>query len=104
MQSREKQKELIYDLMDGVFDLTRFSPPESKMVANEFEEGLPCAEAYKEVYASNRRICRRLGVDEDPDVENIINQMREICRIMAMKMFDYGEYFAAQRQKDKKEQ
>lgn len=54
------------------------------------EEGKPCSEAYKRVYESNRRLCERLGVDEDPDVESIINYMFDITRTVAEKMFAYG--------------
>ena len=32
----------------------------------------------------------RLGVDEDPDVESIINYMFDITRTVAEKMFAYG--------------
>ena len=59
-------------------------------IENEFEEGKPCSEAYKRVYESNRRLCERLGVDEDPDVESIINYMFDITRTVAEKMFAYG--------------
>ena len=59
-------------------------------IQNEFEEGRPCREAYKRVYESNRRLCERLGVDEDPDVESIINYMFDITRTVAEKMFAYG--------------
>ena len=57
---------------------------------NEFEEGKPCSEAYKRVYELNRRLCERLDVDEDPDVESIINYMFDITRTVAEKMFAYG--------------
>ena len=59
-------------------------------IENEFEERKPCSEAYKQVYAANRRLCERLGVDEDPDVESIINYMFDITRTVAEKMFAYG--------------
>ena len=59
-------------------------------IENEFEEGKTCSEAYKQVYAANRRLCERLGVDEDPDVEMIIDSMFEITRTVGEKMFEYG--------------
>ena len=59
-------------------------------IQNEFEEGRPCSEAYKRVYEANRRLCERLGVDEDPDVEMIIDSMFEITRTVGEKMFEYG--------------
>lgn len=62
-------------------------------IQNEFEEGKPCSEAYKRVYAANRRLCERLGVDEDPDVEMIIDSMFEITRTVGEKMFEYGAVY-----------
>ena len=62
-------------------------------IQNEFEEGKPCGEAYKRVYESNRRLCERLGVDEDPDVEIIIDSMFEITRTVGEKMFEYGAVY-----------
>lgn len=59
-------------------------------IQNEFEEGKTCSEAYKRVYDANRRLCERLGVDEDPDVELIIDSMFEITRTVGEKMFEYG--------------
>ena len=62
-------------------------------IENEFEEGKPCSEAYKRVYAANRRLCERLGVDEDTDVEMIIDSMFEITRTVGEKMFEYGAVY-----------
>jgi hypothetical protein len=59
-------------------------------VANEFADGQPCAELYQKVYDANRRICGRLGVDEDRDVEELVNTLLDITKIMSKKMFDYG--------------
>ena len=50
-------------------------------------------EAYRCVYEANRRICERLGVDEDSDVELIIDSMFDITHIVAEKMFSYGAVF-----------
>lgn len=62
-------------------------------IQNEFEEGKTCCEAYKRVYYANRRLCERLGVDEDPDVEMIIDSMFEITRTVGEKMFEYGAVY-----------
>ena len=59
-------------------------------IQNEFAEGESCCESYKRVYEANRRLCERLGVDEDPDVEMIIDGMFDITRIVSEKMFKYG--------------
>ena len=86
----EKQKQLIYNLMTGLYDRRKVQFPECGMVEDEFAEGKPCEELYRRVYEANVRLCRRLGVREDKDVEIIINCMNDISYILAMKMFDYG--------------
>lgn len=86
----KKQKQLIYDLMAGYYDLDRVQFPECKIVEDEFVEGKPCEELYRQVYEARVRLCERLGVDEDKDIQTIINCMDDISRILAMKMFDYG--------------
>lgn len=86
----EGRKQLIYNLMNGYYDLTKVNIPESRIVENEFDDGKPCSELYERVYEARERLCERLGVEEDPDVEAIVNNMEEISRILAMKMFDYA--------------
>lgn len=88
--AEKKQKQLIYELMIGLYDLKQVQFPESKIVEDEYAEGKPCDELYRCVYEANRRLCERLGVDEDKDVETIINCMNDISRILSMKMYDYG--------------
>ena len=86
----EKRKQLIYELMTGLYDLEQVQFPESKLVENEYKDGKPCSELYSRVYDANVRLCERLGVEEDADVDIIIDSMNEITRILAMKMYDYG--------------
>ena len=71
MKAEEKRKQLIYELMTGLYDLEQVQFPESKLVENEYEDGKPCSELYGRVYDANVRLCERLGVEEDTDV-NII--------------------------------
>ena len=71
MKAEEKRKQLIYELMTGLYDLEQVQFPESKLVENEYEDGKPCSELYSRVYDANVRLCERLGVEEDTDV-NII--------------------------------
>lgn len=91
----EKFKEKIYYLMIGAFDIDRYPIQESKNVANEYEEGEFCDKVYEEVYDANRRICERLGVNEDEDLELIINNLLDIGRHLSMKMYDYGVLFSS---------
>ena len=90
MKAEEKRKQLIYELMTGLYDLEQVQFPESKLVENEYEDWKPCSELYSRVYDANVRLCERLGVEEDTDVNIIIDSMNEITRILVMKMYDYG--------------
>ena len=90
----EQFKCLIYDLMIGSRNLEDYPVKESNVVTNEFEEGMYCESAYNEVCDANRRICERLDVEEDDDVECIISNLLGIAKHLSLKMYDYGEYYA----------
>lgn len=90
----EQFKCLIYDLMTGSRNLEDYPVKESKVVTNEFEESMYCESAYNEVCDANRRICERLDVEEDDDVECIISNLLGIAKHLSLKMYDYGEYYA----------
>lgn len=89
-----KFKQNILELMKGSFDLENYNIPEGKYIADEFEDGKFCSEAYERVYNANRRLCERLGVEEDKDIEIIINSLLEISDYLCLKMYDYGNYFS----------
>ena len=65
-------------------------------VENAFADGAPCDELYNDVQESYLRLCERYGVGSDNDVEEIINDMLDICRILGCKMYEYGARFGAQ--------
>ena len=65
-------KKRVFDLMNGSLDLEKYPVPESKIVENEYEEGKVCGVLYREVYYANRRVCEKLGVEVDSDVEIFI--------------------------------
>ena len=79
---------LIYQNID--YAGLKLAHAEDMDLVDEFVEGKPCFELYEHVCDANKRICERLGVQEDKDVEIIINCMDDIGRILAMKMYDYG--------------
>lgn len=82
--------ELIYNLMTGLYNLQAVQFPESAIVEDEFQEGKPCELLYGRMYDARERLCERLGVEEDEDIETIINSMEDIARILALKMYEYG--------------
>lgn len=96
----ETIKELVYDLMNGSISPEENPGWDSGVVENEFAEGKPCERYYRAVFEANQRICSRLGVEEDRDVECIISSMLEIVRIQAFRMFDYGILYGQDRRND----
>ena len=62
-------------------------------VDDEFTEGKECQRLYDEIYDANMRLCQRLGQEEHPDVERIINNFLEMNQELCLKMFEYGRRF-----------
>ena len=60
-------------------------------IENAFADGTRCAELYEEIYHANMRLCERLGAEENPDVELLINHFFEITRELSIQMFRYGQ-------------
>ena len=79
----------VYDLLTGE-DISAAELPD---VENMFADGRTCEELYAAVYEANLRLCERLGVQEDPDVELIINSLLRISRLLSLKMFQYGSKY-----------
>lgn len=50
-----------------------------------------CEEEYREMLEAYGRLCDRLGVvDEDSDVEQIVDSLLAIQRVLCMEMFRLG--------------
>lgn len=87
---RNEKKHLIYNLMLGDYDLQALPDSLKTIVRNEMATGTDCEKYYSEIYAANRRLCERLGVEEDKDVEAIISNLLKMSEEFSLKMFDYG--------------
>ena len=74
---------------------------ESRYVENESAEGRECSRLYEEASEAGRRICERPGKpnDEDKDVETIMGNLLDVCRVLSMKMYDYGQFFTESKNK-----
>ncbi len=57
---------------------------------NTFGPGLPCHRLYQEIFDANCRLCQRLGVEEDADVECIVDCFGEIIRDLCLRMYHLG--------------
>lgn len=94
------QGELIYQIMNGEIDRDEVVLPDGVEVMDEFCDGRECGRLYDRVYKAKLRLGKRLGIDEDSDVEEIINCMSSISRILAVKMFECGMKMKNNKKKD----
>lgn len=85
------QKELIYEQMNGFLEEDTFLIPKEITIENEFAEGTECSQLYERAYLAKQNLCRRLGKDEDDDIEILISSMENIARLLSMKMYEYGK-------------
>ena len=78
-------KEQIYERMT-----VQFIDPDPEIPC-EFDEGRPCDELYGRVCDARLRLAERTGIGfEDRDVLEIVENLEEIGKICALKMYDYG--------------
>lgn len=78
------QAEWIYYTMMGEMEI-RFPG-----VEDEFAEGTRCEGLYREIFEANMRLCERLGMEEDSDVELIISNFFTMNRELCLRMYRYG--------------
>ena len=60
-------------------------------IPNAFATGQPCHMLYQKIYAARCRLCDRLGVEEDADLESILD-----CFLRSIGSFVYGCITSAQ--------
>lgn len=77
----------IYEDLQGV----HVRPMAPFPVENIFAEGTVCDRLYGKIFENKIKICDRLGVDEDADLEEICSCFFDIMEVMCRKMFDYGK-------------
>ncbi len=83
--------ELIYEMMNGFLDCDALMLPKDNItVTSEFEKGMYCYKRYEEVCFARGRIEKRLGVEDDRDVEIIISNLNEITRYLCGRMYRVG--------------
>ena len=94
-----EQKQLVYELMNGTWDLNVFPVSESAYVQDEWEKGKPCEILYQQAYEAAQRICQRLQEEEDEDIYTIFHAMLRITEYFSLQMYDYGVFFSKTEQK-----
>lgn len=81
----------VYEMVMGAITEDEASEEYAK-IQDEFFKDSECDRLYEEIYEAKQHISQKLhkSGEEDPDVELIINHMFDICRIISIKMFEYG--------------
>lgn len=85
----------VYEMVMGAITEDEASEEYAK-IQDEFSKDSECDRLYGEIYEAKQHISQKLhksgeeSGEEDPDVELIINHMFDICRIISIKMFEYG--------------
>ena len=85
------QKELIYEQMNGFLEEDSLSIPKGIPIEDEFADGKECSQLYETAYLAKQNLCRRLGKDEDHDIETLVSSMENIARLLSMQMYEYGK-------------
>ena len=98
-----EKKQLVYELMNGTWDLEALPVEESEFVKDELEQGQPCEQLYQQAYEAAKRICKRLEIEEDDeDILLIFNNLMKITKYFSLKMYDYGVMFSDMEQQERK--
>ena len=86
-------KEQIYECMT-----VQFVTPDPEIPC-EFDDGKPCALLYEKVCDARERIAERTGIDfEDRDLLAMVEELEEIGKVLALRMYDYGVACGGRRQ------
>lgn len=95
MEENMGKKELIYELASGYFTEEQNHVVDGVEIQDEFQEGSTCSQLYEEMTELKQKVCERLRVDEDQDLERIISCMDDIAKHIALKMYEYGALIGA---------
>ena len=83
----DKIAEMVYDRLLG----HNLLETDAYHVENLFAEGASGDALYQDIYDANLRLCKRLGVEEDRDIQIIIDSFWEITKLVGEKMYRHGQ-------------
>ncbi|MDO5390193.1 MAG: hypothetical protein Q4F24_03755 [Eubacteriales bacterium] len=86
-------KKMIYELMNGFITDEAAAMSDVLGVHNEFKKG-KMFECSERLYGAKDRVYDKLGVDDDPDIEIMLDCFETITEELCYKMYDYGMKFA----------
>lgn len=95
-------KKAVYEKMSGLLrdGYTQF--PELESIEDEFLDGYLC-DLSDQLYDAKDRLYDKLGVDDDPDIEIMLECFDKITEALCSKMYDYGAKFALEDFEEKKQ-
>lgn len=91
-KSSQEFKTMIYNLMNGLWEEDLYPVEESKLVRNEFLSG-EMSQWSEDLYEAKDRVYDKLGVNDDPDIERMLDRFEKITERLCYRMYDYGAYF-----------
>ncbi len=83
----DKIAQAVYDRLLGNLAMQAGGPE----VEDLFADGAQGDVLYEQIYQANLRLCEKLGVEEDADIQCIIDQFWAITALVGEKMFQYGK-------------
>ena len=92
-KNSQEFKTMVYELMNGFLTEDEAAINKALGVHNEFEEG-KLYEFSERLYRAKDRLYDKLGVDDDPDIEIMLECFEKITEGLCYKMYDYGMQFA----------
>ena len=89
-----KKAEIIYGLATGILISEELNDIQlCEMIPDEFRTDASCGEWYSQIYELKNKLAKRLGKEEDRDIEQILTLYSRIYEYMAYKMFEYGRIY-----------
>ena len=93
----ENKENSMREIAQAVYEsLTGQLLPEYQLpwVEDAMAEGSICAGRYGKMLEAYWRLCGRLGTEEDPDGEIMIDSLLAMAEELCLKMFEYGVRYA----------
>ena len=84
-------KEIVYELLLGLHDLTFFSSPEKERVIDPFFPKSIGGQYLDQIYNARIRLAKRLKTDiEDYDLMELVEGYESLQKLLSFSMFEYG--------------
>lgn len=82
--------EVIYNIINDFYSDDTFPVSEDMKLKEIFREGSECSRLSEKMYQAKLNLCRKLGEEENAELETIFDCMERIMKIVSLKMFECG--------------